>query len=79
MFNRSKKISKAFISISDAMRLITSTNDKGHVLFECRGLSPVEVIVPNIQEVRIMVQDAAKTNDEIYTFLNGKEENNDSN
>lgn len=61
---------KVWISPYGAMSLINAADNYGHVLFECRGLSPVEVIISNIKEVRIMVNDAAKTNDEIFALLN---------
>ena len=62
--------SKVWTSPYEAMSLINAADNEGHVLFECRGLSPVEVIISNIEEVRIMVNEAAKTNDEIFTLLN---------
>ena len=60
---------KVFLSMVDIVNLITSADDSGNVLLECRGLSPIIVVIPNIQEVRHEAEKAARTNDEIRTLL----------
>lgn len=49
------KCNKCWLGTIDALNLINSADKNGNVLFECKGLSPVLINFPNIDEVRNMV------------------------
>lgn len=60
---------RCFLSISDALNLITHADNNGQVFFECRGLPPMAIIIPNIQEVRNILEKEARRNDELKVIM----------